>query len=100
MKIEVLNLNKQEFNFTTNLATVTMRIIISWLITKVSQKNSVRLLKSYIAGIYLLIVSSRNSRTRCEVRGAKLTIKTHQKDAADVFLVSLFLALNIFNALL
>ena len=99
MKIEVLNLNKQEFNFTTNLATVTMRIIISWLITKVSQKNSVRLLKSYIAGIYLPIVNSRNSRTRCEVR-SKLTIKTHQKDAADVFLVSLFLALNIFNALL
>ena len=43
MKIETPNINKKELNFTTNLATIIMRIIILWLITKVSRKISVRI---------------------------------------------------------
>ena len=44
------------------------------------------------AGIYLLKVNNRNSRTRCEIR-SKLTIKT------PLALVSLLLTLNIFHTL-
>ena len=50
--------------------------------------------KLFSAGIYLLKVNNRNTRTRCEIC-SKLTI--HQNDDNGVILVSLLLTLNIFT---
>ena len=46
------------------------------------------------AGIYLLKVNDKNTRTRCEICS-----KLHQNDANSDALVSLLLTLNIFHTL-
>ena len=52
----------------------------------------------YSAGMNILKINNRNTRTRCEIC-SKLTIKRHLNDAIDVALASL-LTLKIFNTLL
>ena len=55
----------------------------------------------YPAGIYLLKVYNRNTKTRCEIC-SNLTVKTperRQNDVIDVVLVSFLLTLNIFQTL-
>ena len=54
-----------------------------------------RLRKSFPAGIYLLKVNNRNTRTDCEIC-PKLTIKT-PVNGVGVVLGSLLLTLNIFH---
>ena len=49
-------------------------------------------LTSIPAGIYLLKVKNRNSRTRCEIY---LKLQRHQNDANDVVLLSLLLTLKM-----
>ena len=53
------------------------------------------LLKYISTGNYMLKVTNRNTKTRCEIC-SKLTIKI-QNDVIGVFLVSLLLTLNIFH---
>ena len=55
----------------------------------------------YPAGIYLLKVYNRNTKTRCEIC-SNLTVKTperRQNDVIGVVLVSFLLTLNIFQTL-
>ena len=54
-------------------------------------------IRFYPANIYLLKVSNRSTRKRCEIC-SKLTIKTPE-DVLDVVLVFLLLTLKIFHAL-
>ena len=55
---------------------------------------------NYLAGIYLLKVSNRNTRTRCQIN-SKLTTKTRERDfiinfkhISHLFLMLLLLVLN------
>ena len=48
------------------------------------------------ANIYLFKINNRKTNKRCGIC-SKLTIKTHQKYATDIVLVSLLLTLNVFH---